>query len=316
MAAEAARVAAAGSAVITLPLGQDVALAEVALHVDGPVLQAGPQPGQEDEPAIRPVDGSGVEAFLAIDATGRRLFLVESGATARGRFPMGDELLVWLGEAGAAQVARVGAGGGRFIHDVRESTIAMEAGATRARLVLAARVARPGLTLPGGGGELARLRPGRVTGSNRNVGRNGPAALNDGIFSPSPGLDGHWAAPLPEGASLPLPGTRAAAVPLQWAEFSFPRAVTVHAVELLHAELAGFSPQFNLKGWRLLARDASSEPWMLLLTATTDEPVARERRLLDAPHVAREWRLEVLEPSHAEGGEVARLAEVVFWGSE
>lgn len=89
--------------------------------------------------------------------------------------------------------------------------------------------------------------------------------------------------------------------------------VRVRGIEFLHAELAGFSPDWNLKGAIIHARDRPTDPWTRVAEFSSDSPRPRQRILFPLPPLATQLRIEITEPSFVSGGDMARLAEIIVW---
>lgn len=188
------------------------------------------------------------------------------------------------------------------------------AGRLQTRMALVIAPAPQKLTVPDVDGDLFRITGITVEGLRTEFLANPPARLTNELAPYSPGLDQFWAARIPGGGGGWRPPTREpgpAAV-----RFLMPRPIHLRAMELVHAESAGFSPHFNLKSFRVWGRERSQAPWLLLGENRHDEPVDRERLVLAAAPRLTEVRLEILEPNFLPGGDTARLVEVFFWGPE
>jgi hypothetical protein len=185
------------------------------------------------------------------------------------------------------------------------------AGSAHVRLALAVLPERPSLSLPTTAGDLERLFPGIVEGTRREFMANRPGASVDERLAFEPGLGHFWGASFQEVRSelAASPGVNPNGI-----RFVFGQGVSLHAVELIHAEAAGFSPQFDLKQFRLVGRLTPEEPWRVLAEVNHEAPQARERIVLEDAPILREVRLEVLTPSFLPGGSAMRLVEAVFWG--
>lgn len=185
--------------------------------------------------------------------------------------------------------------------------------APRARLALLTLPQPITLDLPG----IGRVSPLRVlnTSSMPPVADSRPlAALTDRRTGIDAALDHFWWAGLPPGVPFPPPETMADAMPLHNVELRLDGKSTVGAVDLVHAEVAGFSPQFNLRGWRLSGRTDPSAPWQVIEQRVLAEPTARERILVTPPRVLSDLRLEVTHPNFLRDGQTSRLAEIIVWG--
>lgn len=297
--------------VLSVPLAPEIGNARFAFELGGPVFAEDGGWLLDEEPgAMDPL------LLLGVSPDGRRVLLAQSGDAPRGRFGLrAGDLASWLQDLGIANAHRLGAGDRRLLLDMGDGQWIADAGNTRTRLALAAVPAAPVLRGPGGT-EWARVPALSATGSPTGSpsARNRPAALVDGIQAPHPEARGYWSAALPPGAQLPLPGQRGSRDLLQWFEVSHGQPRLVGAVDLLHAEHAGFSPDFNLKSYRVFVRARRGDAWRLVRTVERDAPIRRERLVFDPPVLVEEWRVEVLEPNFLPGGETARLSEIVFWG--
>jgi len=84
-------------------------------------------------------------------------------------------------------------------------------------------------------------------------------------------------------------------------------------MELIHAEAAGFSPQFSLRAWRLLGRSSPREPWRSIAEADHQSPSPRERIAFPNTPMLAQMRLEILKPNFLPNGDVARLSGLILW---
>jgi hypothetical protein len=179
----------------------------------------------------------------------------------------------------------------------------------RVRRALVISPGSDGLLL-GGIPDLAEVRPTRITA---------------GGYSPLPGLEPvvlfdrlpagkekhleelYWSAPIRENPDQ-----------LPWVEMEFAEPVFLKFIDLVHAETAGFSPEYNLRGVRLLTRVGTRDPWVENLIHTGEEPKARERLRLHSsgtdPVAVRALRIEVTEPAFLDSVRSVRLAEILLWG--
>lgn len=132
---------------------------------------------------------------------------------------------------------------------------------------------------------------------------NPKRALVDGRTAPSPRLDSHWA------ARVDPNDPRTANVTM-----FFNVRSRIAALDILHAELAGLSPETNLRAANIYLRDKATEPWRPVASFRNEVPVGRQRIALSAPVAATQARIEIVEPNFLENGDMARIAELIFWG--
>lgn len=243
-------------------------------------------------------------AAIGLDDSGRRLWIMETGAgdSRRPALPA-KRLASTLRAMGATRAVLMPESLGRLLPGEvdRSRTAAMEK--LKARAILGATVQGPSLS--GEGGErLRRLVPLVTAASNLNQEIAGPEALLDGRVGFDPSLNHLWVAQPDENGNLP------------WVELRLPAPAKVRAIDLVHAETCGFSPEFDLKGYRLRARGSASEAWSNVGATVRDSPAPRERIGLPPELGAVEWlRLEVTDPAFQPGCRTARLGEIVVWGA-
>ncbi|MBI5153613.1 hypothetical protein HZA57_00115 [Candidatus Poribacteria bacterium] len=277
---------------IHVPLAGEVALSLGAVQGEGWLLRDGVV-AAEDASTAAPV-----RSVLATDVTGRSLFVVDFGDTRRGRLPVTRadlaELLLDHGAADAVELPVRASH--RLLWNRDAGTVDRDLAGVPVRAVLA--ISRGERALPLAEGNAAHpIGIAFATGSNATAALNGPAALHDGRSGPDPAAGQFWAAIGPA-----------------WFEVRLESLSNVGAMDLVHAEAAGFSPEFDLRGFRLLARPDSSVEWTTIAERHHGTPLARERMVLRPPIEAGELRLEVTEPNFLPGGTTARLAEVQVWG--
>ncbi|MDK2971919.1 MAG: hypothetical protein PWP23_1674 [Candidatus Sumerlaeota bacterium] len=291
--------AATRTLVIDVELPREVALSVWTAPAGRWIAGDGVIPPAAEEPA------SAYRTFVAVNTTGTRLWLVESGGGERGEIPFGtDETVEILLREGATSVAELAPGKRRLIADVRERRSILREPQFSMRAALLPRQGRPAIPRATEGGWQS-LTVSLANASNVLDPVNGPKALIDGAAGPDPTLRGIWIAPTPEGRNEEK---------YAWFELRFSEPARVEALDLLHAELCGFSAHFNLKSFRVLGRTGASKPWEELAVVRHDAPVARERVALASPRRYESLRVEILEPNFVEGP-TARLAEVIAWGS-
>lgn len=94
------------------------------------------------------------------------------------------------------------------------------------------------------------------------------------------------------------------------------RRALIGAIDIIHAERAGFSPQMNVKSARFHVRDGPDKEWVLAGEFDNDSPRPRQRVVLAEPQMATQIRLEVIEPNFIPGADTMRAAEIIVWGEE
>ncbi|HMZ52776.1 MAG TPA: hypothetical protein PK988_10955, partial [Candidatus Sumerlaeota bacterium] len=136
-------------------------------------------------------------------------------------------------------------------------------------------------------------------------------ALTDLCSAPSPDLTQFWAVPFVRTDSLASlqddPNTLLIALP---------KPTRVGALEIVNAEAVGFSPQFDLKHFRILGRAKKDAAWQLLKEKDAELPAARYLVPLDNAPTLLEVRLQIVEPNFLPQGDVARISELIVWGTE
>jgi hypothetical protein len=255
-----------------------------------------------------------VENALCLDASRRKLLLL-SPARKRGRgvgLPL-EKLQAYLRDTGYTDAVRLPARGPLLIPDCENADDDRETAATQVRLALAFTAKATTLTLPDVAGEFFRIRGAVVQGTRREFPGNMTRALRDEQIVSGPDLGQFWAAPMmPPGAfSMERVEDNPNAI---W--IVLPKPTRVGVMELIHAESAGLSPSLNLKAFRLLGREKTNTEWRVLAEVRHEEPTARDRLVLAGAPLLLEMRLEVLEPNFLAGGNVARLSELLLWGTE
>jgi hypothetical protein len=94
------------------------------------------------------------------------------------------------------------------------------------------------------------------------------------------------------------------------------RRARIGAIDIIHAERAGFSPEMNVKSARFYVRDGPDKDWVLAGEFDNATPRPRQRVVLAEPQWATQIRLEVIEPNFIPGADTMRVAEVIVWGEE
>ncbi|MEQ8818745.1 MAG: hypothetical protein RLY93_00750 [Sumerlaeia bacterium] len=279
-----------------VPLPEEIAFARGAIQGGQWLMRQG-----QEIPAPLPLDPRAPVAFLGVLPEGGGAVLGNSGALERGVLPhtRGD-LIGFLSEAGATDAVEFpDCALPRLLPDPRDRQWQASRGQVPATFALAIVPRAPALTLPGPGPDFARLENVAVSAVSQGSSfGNGPEALLDGRLSPSSTLDSFWRLEDGEGA---------------WVEFSLPGPNAIGAIDLIHAENLGFSPQFNIQGWELYGRARRSDRWELIAAQMHEKPKARERIVLDPPRRLGDLRLVVVDPSFQPGDSTVRLAELAIW---
>ncbi len=149
--------------------------------------------------------------------------------------------------------------------------------------------------------------PAVVSGTLREFPANQPINVANRQLGFSEKLDSFWAADFSADSRELANGVEALT-------FSFAVPVRLVAVDMFHAQGAGFSEMFNLKSYRLSGRTTTRDSWVTLREVRHERPVAIERVELGGNMELRQIRLEILEPNFMPGGKTARLMEMFFWG--
>lgn len=284
---------------VTVPVPPEVGLSLLTVPVGSWLLRDGnaaaaPSPSED---AIR--------TTIAVGRDRHTVWMGSFGSEERGfRSPGTQAILNRMAGLGIGEAAELPPGPRRLIPEWsgdRRPSAGLAGLPARVMLIV---VNKPPELITPGGKPWRQLGMATYNGSNIRDPRTGPGSIGDGIAAPDPELSGFWAAPPLEDGSKP------------WVEARFAEPARLLAVDLIHAQEAGFSPHFNLKGYRLLARTSASESWTVLAEVTHEEPVARERITVDSRIKVEALRLEVTEANFAEGSETARLAELIAWGTE
>lgn len=181
------------------------------------------------------------------------------------------------------------------------------------RLALAIQAQASSLQLPDIDGDLYRIKSVVVAGTRREFQANLAGALRDEAFLSTGKLNQFWAAPFDR--KLLGHGSEVAQK-TNSLRLLLSRPMPLTAIELIHVSAAGFSPELNLKAWRLWGKPRRNSPWELLLDIDSEKPVMRQRLVVpNSPRMA-ELRLEIVVPNFMPGGDVARLGEVILWSTE
>ncbi|MCB2156418.1 hypothetical protein KQI84_16205 [bacterium] len=289
-----------------------VKLSVLTLQGENLLMRGGEFDGEVGEQAIR--------TALATDRSGSWVMLSQAGRIGRREVAVTRrEMADFLAEQGATEAIELAADRRRMIADMENEEWTRELGMLSTRVAVAA-VPREA-TMVGRDGEMLRpISIGVVRASNEGVMRNGPGALIDGQAAWSRGLGQFWAAG-PRDAHMVLSDAsfrsgedESAGAGNHWVELKFYSPARIRAVDIVHAESCGFSPQFDVKSFALSGQDQNGHGWKPLAVVQHDEPVARERIWIDSDAMLDSIRLEVLEPNFLSRSPTVRIAEIVVWG--
>lgn len=150
---------------------------------------------------------------------------------------------------------------------------------------------------------LTQLTPVLVAGTPPIDLRNGPGKAIDGREGPAPKLDQFWCSSGKDEAPPTL-------------TFDFRKQFIIGQMDIVHAESAGFSTDFDARAFRVAWKGRDRDEFNEGVVFRNDPPRARQHVVFDPPLSARQVRLEFTEPSGLEGNRTARIVEVVFWGKE
>jgi len=255
--------------------------------------------GREEKPGA-------LRTLVAVDGTSRRGWLATLAS--RSPEPLSDAKVAdILRERGAANAIQLPGESFRLSapHDSSQWIPPPEPVAARTALLA---VNKPlNLTLATGD-RFRRLRFLLADGTSNLRGTNPPRAAIDGRIASHPSANHFWAGPVvgefSRGDNNGKP----------WLELTLEPEAWLGVVDIYHAENAGFSSHFNLRGYRVLGRENTAQEWELLFDILHDAPVNRERHRLDPPRPISHLRLEVTDAGFLPDMSAARLAEVIAWG--
>jgi hypothetical protein len=298
----------ASSLLIDVPLGNAVALSAFSVQLGAWLLRDGEV---QPEPPGRAERWGAHHSVVAVDASGRRALLASTGSRERATVAvnwggLGDLML----EEGMVNAVILPGDEPRLLPDNDASEWRRDRQPIAARLALVPTALTPELRL-GGDTPYLPILVSTVAGTNQYGTTNTPSRLIDGMAAADEGLDTFWVGQAPLDG---LPGTAPRADELPFVEFALAGPARLAALDLAHAEVAGFSPSFNLKAYRVLGRARAFSDWEVLAEVRHETPVPNERVRIDPPRRLEAVRLEVIEPNFLAGGRTARLAEVVLWG--
>lgn len=243
----------------------------------------------------------GIAHYIGIDTPGRRAFLIRNGTTANGTTPFPrNEFIELLTDEGITSLAELPNADNVLLVPSEQPLFDLkrQGPETTMALMVVPRVT----SLNVGGGELNRLPIAWITGSDANEAQHQPLAVLDRRINHGAELDYFWAA-----AGADERGAQ------PWLEIALTSVAQIHAIDLVHAQSAGFSPKFNLASFRILGREKNIDPWRVLATVEHDQPVERERLLLPGQTVSQ-IRIEVIQPNFYPESPTARLVELILWG--
>jgi hypothetical protein len=92
-------------------------------------------------------------------------------------------------------------------------------------------------------------------------------------------------------------------------------APRIGAVDIIHAEAAGFSPELGLRAFRIEARAPAATTWTTVAEVANAHPLPRQRVIPRGGPVCDELRLVITEPNFLPSGDTARIAELILWGT-
>ncbi len=250
---------------------------------------------------------------IGLDPSGRRFIYLSALEQSGRRFGAGIERIAdFFADEGFTESMEVPGAHSMLLADATDRRLRSMTGVNTVRSALLILPYQPALRDPIRAEGLHRIEGLIVAGTRREFPHNSASSANDGRLHREPALSGFWAAPILESSSLFSGDTQATNA----IQILLPRTMPVTAIELVHADALGFSPDFNVKGWRLLGRSPGSTRWQTLTEVSHDSPVGRERVFLDGEPVLQELSFEITQPNFLPPGNVARLAEIIFWSKE
>lgn len=170
-----------------------------------------------------------------------------------------------------------------------------------ARLALLVTTEKPPLLLDDGR-VFRRLAPQGFNTAAATTPSHPLGAMADLRSEPAPDLRHFAAARSEDGTPITLRVTLAGA----------PR---IGAVDIIHAEAAGFSPQLDLRAFRIESRAPGATGWTTVADVDNPRPVPRQRVILRGGPVCDELRLVITEPNFLPAGDTARIADFIVWGT-
>lgn len=129
-------------------------------------------------------------------------------------------------------------------------------------------------------------------------------ACIDGRWGESSFPDSMWQAPAADSQGRRM---------RPWVEVNLGARREVHAIDILNAQAAGFSQQFNTASISVTGRERDSGTWQKL-GEIQENVEARISLKLKKPLVLQHVRFEILRPNSMSDDAMARIAELQIWG--
>ncbi|MCC6546390.1 hypothetical protein IT570_04400 [Candidatus Sumerlaeota bacterium] len=248
---------------------------------------------------------------IAVDGGKKKVMVLSYAEAGRGATLTAGQLVEYLRELKYTNANFLPGQQPALLAKADEGDQLKELEATRARAALAF-VTRPArLQAASEGGDLFAISGIAIQPVRREFSANQVEALMDHRSAPAADLRQFWAIPFLRvdelGARKEEPNTLLLALP---------KVTRIGAVEVVNVESVGFSPQFDLKHFRILGRQKKDMAWEVLAELNAASPSARYMVNLHGTPLLLEMKLEILEPSFLPNGDVARIAELVVWGAE
>lgn len=293
--------------VVSIDLPAEDRLADTIVPLGEVIMHEGMLQGRFTEPAI-------VQNALAIDAASRRLVMISpSKRRARGVGVPADKLKQFLEELGYGEAVILPDRFPLLIANMKETDDERDAANAPVRLALAFTNRTSTLTMPERDTNLFRVRGVVLEGTRREFRGNLTRSLRDEKLAIEGDLGQFWATTFE--TVTDASGQQGSDNPNS-IRLVLPKPVRIGALELLHVEAAGFSPEFNVKHFRVLGREKSTALWRELADVNHGAPVPRDRILFPETPLLSELRIQIIEPSFLPGGNVARLSELYLWSTE
>lgn len=296
-------------AVLDIDLPLDVRLSIYAITTGGLTMANG-KPAQADSTASQLPPRS----WIATDDDGGRVWLAEFDSPRIEDSGLAtSQLVAEFANRGALHALELRPAAKRYFAAPLPGEAVSMASAPRARFAALAMPKPVSLTLAHAG-PVRALRVLTTATDPVQADSRPLRGLTDRRTGIDAALDHFWWAELPSTATLPADDGAINVPTLHAIQLRLEPQRKVAAIDLIHAEVVGFSPQFNLRGWRLLGRPDPTVDWQPIETQRLAQPVARQRVVVDPPRPLAELRLEVTHPNFVLDGRTARLAEIVVWG--
>ncbi|MBI1292064.1 hypothetical protein GC173_12610 [bacterium] len=279
---------------IDFSLDHELAEARIVLPVGERIMRGGlVSASQPEEPLAN---------ALLLDASGTRLAAMSAPEFARrGIAPSATQIAELFVNEGYSEGVALTSTQPSVLTDSARRDSTRQQSIVRVRSALGFRIGREALTIPDVGGELKLVERTVIENLGSTIPFNGPSSLADRRTAFEGSLRHFWAAPW-------NPAKEECGVRVR---FAAPCQVAM--IEVVHAAAAGFSPQFSVKAYRIEGRLTSQDPWVTLATVRHDEPVNRDRLLIDGAPTLIEMRLVIDKPSFVTAGDIARIAELYIW---